>query len=446
MNRIRNHISTSALLGAMLLLSGCAHQTLPGAVQPGAPGFLLGLGHGFIFPVAWFLSLVLPEVAVYAVPNNGGWYDFGYFLGIVVFGVGATHKTVVVREKVVVPRGTVIDHDDRGLIRRTAWRRWWARAGLPCSSAPRSRAACSGSARAASDLCAAHRGRDDLRRRAVPRRLRDCLCSGERGMSSAPAAWTRPCASRSRPAPHPPAGRPDGWLVWRRSAIRSPSLSRQRRFESAEIFYPLMLVFFGLRELVEPRRPPHGDTLEPVEARPDTWRSRFRAAGAWFGIAAVLSAWGYFLDSNPRWMWHILLASGVIVGVALLVSAGKEPGGGYWSRAWGAAAIFFPILIALITYLAERPVPMPLLEARKQYKPFEYPVGVRILEAPAADPLDAGGSAARRGLPRLGAEARPITSATCSPRSSASSPRPTSRCRIATTTNTAACSSRPRSR
>ena len=26
---------------------------------------------------------------VYAVPNNGGWYDFGYFLGIVVFGVGA---------------------------------------------------------------------------------------------------------------------------------------------------------------------------------------------------------------------------------------------------------------------------------------------------------------------------------------------------------------------
>ena len=40
-------------------------------------------------------------------------------------------------------------------------------------------------------------------------------------------------------------------------------------------------------------------------------------------------------------------------------------------------------------------------------------LGVRILEAPAADPLDAGGSAAGRGLPRLGAEARPTTSATC---------------------------------
>ena len=32
-------------------------------------------------------------------------------------------------------------------------------------------------------------------------------------------------------------------------------------------------------------------------------------------------------------------------------------------------------------------------------------LGVRLLEAPAADPLDAGGGAARRGLPRLGAEA-----------------------------------------
>src|SRR4051812_9200907 len=32
-------------------------------------------------------------------------------------------------------------------------------------------------------------------------------------------------------------------------------------------------------------------------------------------------------------------------------------------------------------------------------------LGVRFLEAPAADPLDAGGGAARRGLPRLGAEA-----------------------------------------
>ena len=77
-----------ALLAA-LPLAACAASQTAAAVAPSAPGFRLGLWHGFIFPVAWVVSLFVPQVAVYAVPNNGGWYDFGYFLGIVVFGVGA---------------------------------------------------------------------------------------------------------------------------------------------------------------------------------------------------------------------------------------------------------------------------------------------------------------------------------------------------------------------
>ena len=102
-------------VAAFLLLAACAKQ-VPSAVQPEAPGFLLGLWHGFIFPVAWFLSLVIPDVAIYAVPNNGGWYDFGYFLGICVFGVGANRGTkvtrVVYRDRAVRERGaTVIDHE-----------------------------------------------------------------------------------------------------------------------------------------------------------------------------------------------------------------------------------------------------------------------------------------------------------------------------------------------
>ena len=74
---------------ALLALTACAATQQVGAVVPQAPGFWLGLWHGFIFPVAWIVSLFADKVAVYAVPNNGGWYDFGYFLGIVVFGVGA---------------------------------------------------------------------------------------------------------------------------------------------------------------------------------------------------------------------------------------------------------------------------------------------------------------------------------------------------------------------
>jgi hypothetical protein len=92
---------------AMLSLTACAATQQSDAVAPTAPGFLLGLWHGFIFPVAWVVSLFVPKVAIYAVPNNGGWYDFGYFLGIVVFGVGARKTQVVTRN--VYRGGPVID-------------------------------------------------------------------------------------------------------------------------------------------------------------------------------------------------------------------------------------------------------------------------------------------------------------------------------------------------
>ena len=82
-------IRLSALFVAMLALAACAAHQASSAVQPQAPGFLLGVWHGFIFPLAWILSLFLSNVSVYAVPNNGGWYDFGYFIGIVFLGVGS---------------------------------------------------------------------------------------------------------------------------------------------------------------------------------------------------------------------------------------------------------------------------------------------------------------------------------------------------------------------
>jgi hypothetical protein len=107
-------------LAMAALLSACARQTLAGAVVAGAPGLLRGLWDGFVFPFAWVVSLFVPEVAVYAVPNNGGWYDFGYFLGIVVFGVGArggtriVYRTRTIREtrRAGVVEGRVIREDE----------------------------------------------------------------------------------------------------------------------------------------------------------------------------------------------------------------------------------------------------------------------------------------------------------------------------------------------
>ncbi len=89
----------AALTAAALALSACAATQSEGAVAASAPGFWLGLWHGFIFPVAWIVSLFTAKVAIYAVPNNGGWYDFGYFLGIVVFGVGARKSRVIYRDR-----------------------------------------------------------------------------------------------------------------------------------------------------------------------------------------------------------------------------------------------------------------------------------------------------------------------------------------------------------
>ena len=85
MSRARLSITAATAL----LLSACAATQQTAVVEATAPGFWLGVWHGFIFPVAFIVSLFMPEVALYAVPNNGGWYDFGFFVGIVFLGVGA---------------------------------------------------------------------------------------------------------------------------------------------------------------------------------------------------------------------------------------------------------------------------------------------------------------------------------------------------------------------
>ena len=81
------------VLPLALLLAACAATQSPQAVTTTAPGFWLGVWHGFIFPIAFIVSLFVHDVAIYAVPNNGGWYDFGYFVGIMFLGVGAHGST-----------------------------------------------------------------------------------------------------------------------------------------------------------------------------------------------------------------------------------------------------------------------------------------------------------------------------------------------------------------
>lgn len=56
---------------------------------PDAPGFLMGLLHGFCI-VFSLIGSIWWEIHVYAFPNNGGWYDLGFVIGAAIFfgGIG----------------------------------------------------------------------------------------------------------------------------------------------------------------------------------------------------------------------------------------------------------------------------------------------------------------------------------------------------------------------
>tara|TARA_R110000744_G_scaffold112969_1_gene211739 strand:+ start:112 stop:396 length:285 start_codon:yes stop_codon:yes gene_type:complete len=68
----------------VLLFTGCADVSpnIETCVTSDPYGFWSGLWHGMITPFSWVGSLFSNEIAIYAYDNNGGWYDFGFILGI----------------------------------------------------------------------------------------------------------------------------------------------------------------------------------------------------------------------------------------------------------------------------------------------------------------------------------------------------------------------------
>ena len=94
---MKNIQGITLTLGAVLLLlliTSCAEtQPIGECVEPDPDGFLNGLIHGVICPVTFIISLFNDEVAIYAVNNNGGWYNFGFLIGAtIILGGGARSR------------------------------------------------------------------------------------------------------------------------------------------------------------------------------------------------------------------------------------------------------------------------------------------------------------------------------------------------------------------
>jgi hypothetical protein len=79
------------VLLTVFLLSACAEAQHIDACKTGHTyGFLGGLWHGIIAPFSFVCSLFMDNVAVWAVNNNGGWYAFGFLIGIGGLGFGGS--------------------------------------------------------------------------------------------------------------------------------------------------------------------------------------------------------------------------------------------------------------------------------------------------------------------------------------------------------------------
>ncbi len=82
---MKKTILLSLALLAITLITGCADVTDVHACIPPAQhtyGFWAGVWHSMIAPFSFIGSLFNDDIAVYAINNNGAWYNFGFIGGL----------------------------------------------------------------------------------------------------------------------------------------------------------------------------------------------------------------------------------------------------------------------------------------------------------------------------------------------------------------------------
>lgn len=78
------------LIPFLLLLSSCTAGD-PQFTQDNPAGFWYGLWHGIIAVITLIIHVFNENVAVYEIHNTGGWYDFGFLMGVICIWGGSSH-------------------------------------------------------------------------------------------------------------------------------------------------------------------------------------------------------------------------------------------------------------------------------------------------------------------------------------------------------------------
>lgn len=76
-----------------MFLVSCAPATdIHACIITEPRGFWYGIWNGIITPFSFIGSLFSDDITIYNVNNNGGWYDFGFLLGVGGLGFGSRGK------------------------------------------------------------------------------------------------------------------------------------------------------------------------------------------------------------------------------------------------------------------------------------------------------------------------------------------------------------------
>ncbi len=93
MNRAWKLAVVACLVLALIVLAGCAAGSDRFVAR--SAGFWAGLWHGIIVVITFIIGLFTDAVRVYETHNTGGWYDFGFLIGLFISiggSLGQHHK------------------------------------------------------------------------------------------------------------------------------------------------------------------------------------------------------------------------------------------------------------------------------------------------------------------------------------------------------------------